>query len=129
MPITWGMSITSELPEQYLGDVVPVSYNAGFICLSYFISLVGAMSTLELVSRRTSHKGIYNQYAPEPPPARFLSNEDRNVTDFEHQYSAGWSGYIHGRDINMVYGCPHPVYLLVYLPPGDVIKCTSWVSG
>lgn len=56
------MSDTSDLPAQYLGNVVPNSFSAGFICLSYVISLIGAMSTLELVSRRTSQKGLYNQY-------------------------------------------------------------------
>lgn len=46
--------------EQYEGKVVPFSFNAGYVGLSYVVSLVGAASTLELIRRRTSHKGIYN---------------------------------------------------------------------
>jgi NO-binding membrane sensor protein with MHYT domain len=48
--------------DQYLGHVVPQSYNAGFIALSYLVSLVGAASTLELINRRTGSRGLFNQY-------------------------------------------------------------------
>lgn len=48
--------------DQYLGHVVPQSYNAGFIALSYLVSLVGAASTLELINRRTGSRGFFNQY-------------------------------------------------------------------
>ncbi|KAK1765370.1 hypothetical protein QBC33DRAFT_177500, partial [Phialemonium atrogriseum] len=54
------MSTPEELLAQYGGRVVPFSFSPGFVALSYCVSLVGAMSTLELISRRTSHKGIYN---------------------------------------------------------------------
>ncbi|SCO92506.1 uncharacterized protein FRV6_16634 [Fusarium oxysporum] len=36
------------------------SYNAGFVILSYIVSLVGAGSSLELMSRRTGFRGLYN---------------------------------------------------------------------
>ena len=41
---------------------VDASYNAGFIVLSYLISLVGCVTTLELLHRRTSRRGLYNWY-------------------------------------------------------------------
>ena len=47
---------------QYIGQIVPRSFNVGFIALSYVVSLVGAGSTLELINRRTSPKGTHNQY-------------------------------------------------------------------
>lgn len=46
--------------HQYEGRLVPFSFNAGYVSLSYVVSLVGAASTLELIRRRTSHKGIHN---------------------------------------------------------------------
>ncbi|KAK4464956.1 hypothetical protein QBC42DRAFT_219609 [Cladorrhinum samala] len=45
---------------QHVGHIVPIKFDAGIIVLSYFISLIGAMSTLELINRRTSRKGYYN---------------------------------------------------------------------
>jgi NO-binding membrane sensor protein with MHYT domain len=39
-----------------------VRYNAGFIVLSYLVSLVGCITTLELLHRRTSRRGLYNWY-------------------------------------------------------------------
>jgi hypothetical protein len=50
-----------ELVARYVGQAVPVSYNVGFVVLSYVVSLLGAGSTLELINRRTSFKGLYNQ--------------------------------------------------------------------
>ena len=41
---------------------VAVHYNAGFIVLSYLVSLVGCITTLELLQRRTSRRGLYNWY-------------------------------------------------------------------
>ncbi|KAH6986951.1 putative MHYT domain signaling protein [Ilyonectria destructans] len=55
------MSTVQDLSKQYLGQIVPFSFHAGFVSLSYVVSLIGAGSTLELISRRTSHKGIHNQ--------------------------------------------------------------------
>lgn len=55
---------TEDLLRQYQGHIVPQSYNAGFVALSYLVSLVGAASTLELMNRRTGFRGVFNQYAP-----------------------------------------------------------------
>lgn len=54
------MSTSEDLLRQYTGEIVPFSFNAGFVCLSFAISLVGTSSTLELIRRRTSHRGIHN---------------------------------------------------------------------
>lgn len=54
------------LLDLYQGQVVPKAYNAGYVALSYLISLVGAASTLELINRRSWFNGISNQYAPCP---------------------------------------------------------------
>ncbi|CCT68010.1 uncharacterized protein FFUJ_06762 [Fusarium fujikuroi IMI 58289] len=48
------------LLEQYQGHIVPKAYNAGYLALSYLISLVGAASTLELINRRSWFNGISN---------------------------------------------------------------------
>jgi hypothetical protein len=40
----------------------PVSYDAGYITLSFFTSLVGCVTTLEVLNRRTSTRGAYNWY-------------------------------------------------------------------
>jgi NO-binding membrane sensor protein with MHYT domain len=53
---------TEELLQRYHGHIVPQSYNAGFVALSYVVSLVGASSTLELINRRTGLRGLFNQY-------------------------------------------------------------------
>lgn len=45
---------------RFLGQVVPFHLSPGIIVLSYIISLCGAISTLELMNRRTSRKGLYN---------------------------------------------------------------------
>ena len=42
------------------GSVTPYSYNAGFIVLSYCISVVGCWTALELLHRRTSRGGVQN---------------------------------------------------------------------
>ncbi|KAH6873892.1 hypothetical protein B0T10DRAFT_588379 [Thelonectria olida] len=47
--------------RQYQGQPVPRSFNAGFVALSFVVSLIGAASTLELISRRTGSKGLFNQ--------------------------------------------------------------------
>ncbi|KAF4445977.1 Signaling protein ykoW [Fusarium austroafricanum] len=51
---------TEELLQRYEGHIVPQSYNAGFVALSYVVSLVGAGSTLELINRRTGLRGLFN---------------------------------------------------------------------
>ena len=58
------MLTSQDLLAQNLEHVVPFSFNAGFLVLSYAVSLIGAGSTLELINRRTSRKGVYNQYLP-----------------------------------------------------------------
>lgn len=50
-----------HLLVQYAGQSVPFHFNWGFVALSYLVSLIGAGSTLELINRRTSIKGRYNQ--------------------------------------------------------------------
>ncbi|TVY78348.1 Signaling protein [Lachnellula suecica] len=49
------------------GHIVPKYFNAGFVVLSYLISYLGAMTTLELLMRRTSMRresmrGLYNWF-------------------------------------------------------------------
>lgn len=56
------MATVHGLYDAYNGEVVPKAFNAGFVALSYVVSLIGAISTLELINRRTSPKGVYNQY-------------------------------------------------------------------
>lgn len=57
------MSIPGSHPlfELWDGHVVPRSYNPGFVTLSYVVSLIGAISTLELINRRTAPRGMFNQ--------------------------------------------------------------------
>lgn len=43
-----------------------VSYAGWHIVLSFFTSLVGCVTTLELLQRRTSTKGVYNWYVGAP---------------------------------------------------------------
>lgn len=48
--------------ERWNHQIVPRSFNGGFVTLSYIVSLIGAASTLELINRRTAPKGKVNQY-------------------------------------------------------------------
>lgn len=50
-----------EIKAKYGGQVVPMTFNVGYVVLSYVISMVGAACTLELINRRTSLKGWHNQ--------------------------------------------------------------------
>lgn len=43
-----------------LGECAIQTYNGGIMFVSYLISVVGAQTTLELLSRRTHIKGAYN---------------------------------------------------------------------
>ncbi|KAK6202013.1 hypothetical protein LQW54_009145 [Pestalotiopsis sp. IQ-011] len=54
------MSTPEQLLAQYEGQIVPRSFNAGFVALSYVVSFIGAASTLELINRRTSRNGLVN---------------------------------------------------------------------
>ncbi|KAL5611053.1 hypothetical protein FOBRF1_007170 [Fusarium oxysporum] len=49
-----------NLLREYQNHIVLQSYNAGFVVLSYVVSLVGAGSSLELMSRRTGFRGLFN---------------------------------------------------------------------
>lgn len=51
----------ADIFKQWNGQIVPRSFNAGFVTLSYVVSLIGAACTLELINRRTSTKGKFNQ--------------------------------------------------------------------
>jgi NO-binding membrane sensor protein with MHYT domain len=42
--------------------MTPVSYEAGLIVLSFVVSVIGCITTVELLQRRTSTKGLYNWY-------------------------------------------------------------------
>jgi hypothetical protein len=55
------MASNQQLFDEWNGQMVPRSFNAGFVTLSYVVSLIGATSTLELINRRTASKGIFNQ--------------------------------------------------------------------
>jgi hypothetical protein len=43
-------------------QVAPRHYDAGYVALSYFVSLIGSLSTLQLLQLRTSGRGLYNWY-------------------------------------------------------------------
>ncbi|KAK6839381.1 hypothetical protein PG987_005247 [Apiospora arundinis] len=51
---------SDDLLTRFTGHAVPVSFDPGFVILSYVVSLIGAGCTLELINRRTSLKGLYN---------------------------------------------------------------------
>lgn len=57
----------AQLIAQWKDQIVPRSFNAGFVTLSYVVSLIGAASTLELINRRTAPKGRINQYVAQLP--------------------------------------------------------------
>ena len=44
------------------GHVIDKKYDAGYILLSYLVSLVGAWTAFELLNLRTTRKGRYNWY-------------------------------------------------------------------
>lgn len=45
-----------------MGAEAQQSYNGGIIFVSYLISVAGAQTTLELLTRRTHIRGYYNWY-------------------------------------------------------------------
>jgi hypothetical protein len=45
-----------------MGDTAIQTYNGGIIFVSYLISVAGAQTTLELLTRRTHIRGFYNWY-------------------------------------------------------------------
>lgn len=64
---------TDLLFAKWDGQIVPRSFNGGFVTLSYIVSLIGAASTLELINRRTAPKGKVNQYVGPKTPNGDLS--------------------------------------------------------
>lgn len=52
----------SSILGTYDGDLISHSYDAGFIVLSYLVSLAGCWTSLELLQRRTGARGYYNWY-------------------------------------------------------------------
>ena len=42
------------------GDIVARSFIPGYIVLSYIVSYIGSVTTLELIHRRTSGRGVHN---------------------------------------------------------------------
>ncbi|KAL7955582.1 hypothetical protein V8C34DRAFT_307300 [Trichoderma compactum] len=59
---TTATATTQQLLEEYTGKVVPYTFNGGFVCLNYAISLVRTGTTLELIRRRTLHRGKHNLF-------------------------------------------------------------------
>ncbi|KAI1737202.1 FAD dependent oxidoreductase-domain-containing protein [Xylaria scruposa] len=55
------MSTPEALFQQYEGHLVPRSFDPAFVVLSFIVSFIGAVSTLELINRRTSRNGFLNQ--------------------------------------------------------------------
>lgn len=51
---------TEQLALIFKDKIVEQHFNAGFVALSYVVSLIGAVSALELINRRTSPKGKFN---------------------------------------------------------------------
>ncbi|KAI9767503.1 MAG: hypothetical protein M1839_004491 [Geoglossum umbratile] len=45
-----------------VGKILPQTFSVGFVVLSYIVSYVGALTTLELLHLRTSRRGAYNWY-------------------------------------------------------------------
>lgn len=53
-------SSVEDLFREYDGRIVPRTIHGGFVALSYVVSLIGALSTLELINRRTAQRGLFN---------------------------------------------------------------------
>lgn len=72
-----------EAATPALGQAVDVTYHALYIVLSYFVSIVGSLTTLELLHRRTSSHGCYNWLVALP------SNLDLVLGDSNHLHVQG----------------------------------------
>ncbi|KAJ2975428.1 hypothetical protein NUW58_g8358 [Xylaria curta] len=55
------MSTPEALLQEYQGQIVPRSFHGYLVAVSYLVSFLGAVSTLELINRRTSRNGFLNQ--------------------------------------------------------------------
>lgn len=52
-----------EVAQVYSEELyAPQAFAPGHIALSYMVSFIGSLSTVELLQRRTSMRGIYNWY-------------------------------------------------------------------
>jgi hypothetical protein len=52
-----------SLPIEYeKGQLVPYHFTPWVILLSYFVSLIGAETTVELLHRRRTGRGLISQY-------------------------------------------------------------------
>jgi NO-binding membrane sensor protein with MHYT domain len=60
--------------HEWEGKVVPRSFIAGYVVLSYLVSFIGAWTTLELLNRRTAGKGFYNWYVHVAQDAGLIKN-------------------------------------------------------
>ncbi|KAL2890800.1 Signaling protein YkoW [Ceratocystis lukuohia] len=54
------MAVNTDLFSEWNGQIVPRTFNAGLVVLSYCVSFIGSLCTLELINRRTSPKGLSN---------------------------------------------------------------------
>src|SRR5438045_1307552 len=54
------MSNNTLLLQAWEGRIVPRAFSVGYVVLSYVLSYIGAWTTLELINRRTSGRGLYN---------------------------------------------------------------------
>ena len=99
------MSSAEDILAKYQGKIVPQTFHPGFITLSFVVSLIGATCTLELINRRTSTKGRYNQFV-----APSLAANQPVLISF--QSAACLVCLHHGRHRHLVYGmcipCPSP---------------------
>ncbi|KAH7407639.1 hypothetical protein BKA64DRAFT_693815 [Cadophora sp. MPI-SDFR-AT-0126] len=55
-----GSQLTPDELMALQGHIITKGYRAGYVVLSYFISCLGAFTTLEIMMRRTASKGWYN---------------------------------------------------------------------
>jgi hypothetical protein len=46
--------------DDLVGKIIPRTFAPEFVVLSYVVSYIGALTTIELLHRRTSRRGWYN---------------------------------------------------------------------
>lgn len=54
--------IFSTVKMAEISDLLAVSYDPGYIVLSYMISVMGCVTSLEMLHRRTSRSGLLNWF-------------------------------------------------------------------
>ena len=76
--VTHNMATSTNLSPDFSNEVVFHSYSGGFIVLSYFVSVVGCWTALELLHRRTGTRGLYNWwvFAVEPTTIQSYDTDD-----------------------------------------------------